>query len=107
VWSSGKSSISNESLEQNTLVTRHGFGVGFSFNLTEYFEATAKIPEIAFWWVFSLACVFAFFFSYGMVEDLIRTWYGNRQTMKQKPTSRIIDNSPDPRGNGHADYLLH
>jgi len=31
-----------------------------------------KIPQTIFWWVFTLAGVFAFFFSYGMVEDLIR-----------------------------------
>ncbi len=41
-----------------------------------------------------------------MVEDLIRTWYGNRQTSKQKPSPRI-DNSPDPSGNGHADSVHH
>ncbi len=65
------------------------------------------MPETIFWWVFTLACVFAFFFSYGMVEDLIRQWYGNCQTRKQKPTSRIIDNSSDPNGNGHSDLVLH
>ena len=30
------------------------------------------MPEAIFWWVFTLACVFAFIFAYGMVEDLIR-----------------------------------
>ncbi len=29
------------------------------------------MPETIFWWVFILACVSPFFFSYGMVEDLI------------------------------------
>ncbi len=29
------------------------------------------MPETIFYWIFSLAYVFAFFFSYGMVEDLI------------------------------------
>jgi len=33
------------------------------------------MPETIFWWVFTLACVFAFFFSYGMLEDLIRKWF--------------------------------
>jgi len=33
------------------------------------------MPETIFWWVFTLAGVFAFFFSYGMVEDLIRKWF--------------------------------
>ena len=27
----------------------------------------SKMSETIFWWVFTLACVFAFFFSYGMV----------------------------------------
>ena len=65
------------------------------------------MPETIFWRVFTLACIFAFFFSYGMVEDLIRTWHSNRQTRKQKPISRIIDNSPDPSGNGHSDFVIH
>ena len=65
------------------------------------------MSETIFWWVFTLACVFGFVFSYGMVEDLIRNWYSNRQTNKQKPTPRIIDNSPDPSGNGHADSVIH
>ncbi len=65
------------------------------------------MAETIFWWVFTLAGVFAFFFSYGMVEDLIRTWHSNRQTRKQKPTSRIIDNSSDHSGNGHSDLVLH
>jgi len=65
------------------------------------------MPETIFWWVFALAGVFAFFFSYGIVEDLIRTWHSNRQTRKQKPTSTTTDNSPDPSGNGHSDFVIH
>jgi len=64
------------------------------------------MPETIFVWVLTLPSVFAFFFSYGMVEDVIRTWYGNRQTRKQKPIPRI-DSSPDPSGNGHSDYVHH
>jgi len=30
------------------------------------------MPETIFWWVFALACIFALFFSYGKVENLIR-----------------------------------
>jgi len=65
------------------------------------------MPETIFWWVFTLAGVFAFFFSYGMVEDLIRQWLRGRQTSKPNLTPTIIDNSPDPSGNGHADSVLH
>jgi len=65
------------------------------------------MAESIFYWIFVIACAFGVFFAYGIVEDLIRTWYGNRQTRKQKPTSRIIDNSPDPSGNGHSDQFLH
>jgi len=65
------------------------------------------MAETILWWLFLLLCIFAFWFGYGMVEDLIRTWYGNRQTRKQKPNPRRIDNSPDPRGNGHSDYVIH
>jgi hypothetical protein len=31
-----------------------------------------KMLETIFWWIFTLACVLAFFFAYGMVENLIR-----------------------------------
>jgi len=65
------------------------------------------MPETIFWWVFTLACVFAFFFSYGIVENLIRKWIKDRQTSSPKPKSPTTDNSPDPRGNGHADSVLH
>ena len=30
------------------------------------------MPETIFWWVFTLACMFAFFFSYGMVENVLQ-----------------------------------
>ena len=65
------------------------------------------MPETIFWWVFTLAGVFAFFLSYGMVEDLIRQWLRGRQTTKQKPTLTTTDNSPDLSGNGHFDYVVH
>jgi len=63
--------------------------------------------ETTLYWIFLLTCVFAFWFGYGMVEDLIRTWYGSRQTRKQKIIPKMIDNSPDPKGNGHSDFVLH
>ncbi len=31
------------------------------------------MAETTFYWLFTLACVFAFFFSYGMVEDLVKS----------------------------------
>jgi len=65
------------------------------------------MPETIFWWVFTVAGLFAFFFSYGMVEDLIRNWHSNRQTRKEKPSLRVVNSSPDPRGNGHSDSVLH
>jgi len=68
---------------------------------------TDKMPETIFWWVFTLACVFAFFFSYGMGEDLIRKWLSSRHASKPNLTPTIIDNSPDPSGNGHSDYVVH
>jgi len=63
--------------------------------------------ETTLWWLFLFACIFAFWFGYGIVEDLIRTWYSNHRPSKQKPTSRIIDHSPDPKGNGHSDSVIH
>jgi len=63
--------------------------------------------ETVLWWIFLLSCVFAFFFSYGMVEDLVCKWISDRQTRKQKPSPRIPDPNPDPRGNGHSDSVLH
>jgi len=65
------------------------------------------MPETILYWLFLLACIFAFWFGYGIVEDLIRTWYGNRKTRKQKPTPKMIDKSPDPSGNGHSDLMIH
>ncbi len=65
------------------------------------------MAETILWWLFLLVCIFAFWFGYGMVEDLIRKWVSNRQARKQKLTPKMIDNSPDPSGNGHADSLLH
>ncbi len=38
---------------------------------------------------------FAFFFIYGIVEDLIRIWHSNRQTIKPNLTLTIIGNSSD------------
>jgi len=65
------------------------------------------MAETIFWWVFTLAGAFVFFFSYGMVENLIRKWSRARQTSEPKLTPTIIDNSPDARGNGHSDYVIH
>jgi len=63
------------------------------------------MPETIFWWVFTLACIFGFFFAYGIIESWIREWVASRQTRKQ--VSRAIDNSPEPKGNGYGDSLLH
>ncbi len=30
------------------------------------------MPETIFWWPFTFACVFAFFFSYGIVENMLQ-----------------------------------
>jgi len=62
--------------------------------------------ETTLWWIFLLSCIFALWFGYGIVEDLIRTWYSNRQIRNQKPIPRI-DHSPDPSGNGHSDFVIH
>jgi len=64
--------------------------------------------ETIFYWVFLITCIFAFFFSYGIVEDLIRKWSRGLHTRgKQTLTPVTIDKSPDPWGNGHGDYVLH
>ena len=44
------------------------------------------MTETIFWWVFTLACVFTFFFSYGMVEDLIRGWLRRLHARKIRET---------------------
>ena len=63
--------------------------------------------ETTLWWIFLFACVFAFFFSYGIVEEVIRKWLRDRQTRKPKLTPRVVDISPDPKGNGHSDFVRH
>jgi len=67
------------------------------------------MPETIFWWVFTPACVFAFFFSYGMVEDLIRKCIraeGDRK-VRQSPTEPLPLGSTNPSGDGHDRSLLH
>ncbi len=64
------------------------------------------MAETIFWWTFLFACIFAFFFGYGIVENLIRRWASRGRSRKQRNAPRIA-NSPDPRGNGHADSMLH
>jgi len=63
--------------------------------------------ETIFYWMFLIVCIFAFWFGFGIIENWIRKWTRNRQDSKQQPTPRIIDNSPDPSGKGHSDYVLH
>jgi len=53
------------------------------------------MKETIFWWVFTLASVFVFFFSYGMVEDLIRKWVSGhpkagRQLAERKAQYRTV-----------------
>jgi len=62
--------------------------------------------ETIFWWIFTIAGVFAFFFSYGIVEDLICEWADKRRFKQQRVAPRNTT-SPDPGGNGHADSVLH
>ena len=60
------------------------------------------------WQLFSrLRWFIRFFFSYGMVGNLIRKWVRAKQTSKPNLTPTTIDNSPEPGGNGHADSVLH
>jgi len=65
------------------------------------------MAEAIFWWFFTLACIFGFFFSYGMFENLICKWVRDRQTRKQKLTHRTIDRIPNPEGIGHGDHIRH
>jgi len=44
------------------------------------------------------SCIFAFFFGYGIVENLIRKWVKNRKPGELKFPPRTMDKSPDPRG---------
>jgi hypothetical protein len=65
------------------------------------------MAETIFWWVFLFACVLAFFFGFGMVEDLSRKWHVRWRSRKDKLVSRAFRNSPDPKGNGNSDSLIH
>jgi len=67
------------------------------------------MPETIFWWLFTLACVFGFFSSYGIVEDLICKWVRCRRS--RVVTKSTATTSPlqgrDRRGNGCSEGLLY
>ncbi len=63
------------------------------------------MPETLFWWIFLLACIFAIFFGYGMVEGLIRKWVSIGGSKKEW-VEKLHDN-PDPRETGTQIPLLH
>jgi len=57
------------------------------------------MPETIFWWVFTLACVFAFFFSYGMVESIAVSWFFSAEgdIRQNSPTVQIEANMVQDR----------
>ena len=65
------------------------------------------MSETIFWWIFTVGCVFAFFFSYGMVEDLIRQWLTSRKSKEEKPAPGAPHGSADSKGDGQSKLLLH
>jgi len=60
--------------------------------------------ETIFYWFFILACIFVFFFGYGIIESWIRKRVSGR---KEKAAGRKLEESPYPRGNGHEDSITH
>jgi len=57
------------------------------------------MTERILWGLFLFTCIFAFFFGYGIVENLIRKWTRGRQIRRQKAAPRIFDNCPALKGN--------
>lgn len=68
------------------------------------------MAETIFWWIFVLACVFAFFLCYGMIEDLISQGLRARRSRKagESPPPASPLRVHEHGGNGHGDAsLLH
>ncbi len=55
------------------------------------------MPETIFWWVFTLACVFAFFFSYGMVAAPLSHSNHILKTIAKKQNTHRMTGPEAPR----------
>jgi len=49
------------------------------------------MKETIFWWVFTLACVFAFFFGYGMVGADIKSRTSEFEYRLMRLTPQVVD----------------